>query len=264
MAADSEVPIIHKMMTILEHLESEREGVTLAELGRALEVPKTTIYRVLKTLSAYQMVLTDRHGRYQLGPRLASLASAVAGFDLISISRQAMEELSGELHETSKLSFALRDEAVVAAVVHSPTGFGIFTQVGRRFPLHAGAASKVLLAQRSDLEVAKLLESGLPSYTEKTITNPAALRRQIDEIRARGWAEDVEEYLDGIMAVAAPIRDASGRVQAALSVTFLAIKRERKDAIRARVVEAAGSVSRVLGAGTPPRADEVQGVRSAP
>jgi DNA-binding IclR family transcriptional regulator len=256
MATDNEVPIIHKMMLILEHLEREREGVTLARLGRDLEVPKTTIYRILKTLGSYQMVLTDRHGRYQLGPRLASLASAVAGFDLISVSRQTMEELSGELHETCKLTFALRDEAVVAAVVHSPTGFGIFTQVGRRFPLHAGAASKVLLAQRSDLEIAKLLESGLPSYTEKTITNPVLLRRQIDEIRARGWAEDNEEYLEGIMAVAAPIFDASGRVQAAMSVTFLAIKRERKDAIRARVVQAAASISRVLGAGAPARVEE--------
>jgi DNA-binding IclR family transcriptional regulator len=219
-------------------------------------VPKTTIYRVLKTLSAYQIVLADRHGRYQLGPRLASLASAVAGFDLISVSRQAMEELSGELHETSKLTFALKDEAMVAAVVHSPTGFGIFTQVGRRFPLHAGAASKVLLAQRSDLEIAKLLEQGLPSYTERTLTNPAELRRQLADIRARGWAEDNEEYVDGIMAVAAPIIDASGRVQAALSVTFLAIKRDRMNAIRARLVEAAASVSRVLGAGTPARAEE--------
>ena len=264
MPSDDSVPIIHKMMTILEYLESEREGATLADLGRALQVPKTTIHRVLKTLGAYQMVLTDRHGRYQLGPRLASLASAVAGFDLISIRRQTMEELSGELHETSKLTFALKDEAVVAAVVHSPTGFGIFTQVGRRFPLHAGAASKVLLAQRSDLEIAKLLENGLPSYTGRTITNPAALRGQIDEIRARGWAEDDEEYLEGIMAVAAPILDASGRVQAALSVTFLAIKSERRDAIRARVVEAAARVSRVLGAGTPSRVDEARPRRPAP
>ncbi len=251
MAAGNEVPIIHKMMLILEHLESVREGVTLAELGRALEVPKTTIYRVLKTLSEYQMVQIDRHGRYQLGPRLASLASAVAGFDLITISRQTMEELSAELHETSKLSFAMKDEVVVAAVVHSPTGFGIFTQVGRRFPLHAGAASKLLLAHRSDLEVAKILERGLTSYTGKTLTRPAALREQLEEIRSRGWAEDNEEFLDGIMAVSAPILDGSGRIQAALSVTFLAIKRDRKDAIRMSVVDAAARVSRVLGAGTP-------------
>lgn len=244
------VPIIHKMMAILDYIEGHGEGATLTQICHDLELPKTTVFRILKTLEEHRVLeYGEEHRRYTLGPRLMSMAGGVKAKDILSVSRPVMEAVSAKLAETCKLSVAEETGVVVVSVTQSPTGFGIFTQVGRTFPYHAGAASKVCLAHRSETFVSRIVSEGLSSFTERTITNPVALRNELELIRQQGWAIDDEEYVKGIVAIAAPIFDASKRVVAALSVTFLAARSERERLeIRREVVRGAGEVSLALGA----------------
>ncbi len=251
MATNSQqVPIIEKMMEILQYLEANPQGATLSQLCQELGIPKTTAFRILRSLSDHRILhLMDESRRYVLGPRLVSLASAVKGVSLIDVSRPIMESLSESLSETSKLSVSEDDGVVIIAVTQSPTGFGIFTQVGRRFPHHAGAASKVCLAYRSETFVSNLISKGLMSYTENTITNPKELRAELERVRTNGWALDNEEFVKGVIAIAAPVFDSSSQFAAALSVTFLSAKSERERLeIRDQVVRAARDISQEMGA----------------
>jgi len=249
-AKSQQIPIIDKMMEILGYLEFNPQGATLTELCQQLSIPKTTTFRILRTLADHRVLHSSEESkRYVLGPRLVALAAAVKGMDILAISRPVMESLSERLSETTKLTVPADDGVVVIAVTQSPTGFGIFSQVGRRFPYHAGAASKVCLAHRSETFLSSLAAKGLMSYTESTITNPAALSRELSQIRDNGWAIDNEEYVKGVIAIAAPIFDSSNQLTAALSVTFLAAKNERERAeARDQVIKGARAISQELGA----------------
>lgn len=250
MAAQNDVPIIDKMMAILNHLESVPEGATLTEVVRRCKIPKTTAYRILNTMRKHHLVEhSSATGRYTLGPRLFTLGNAVfRSKDLLSVSRMVLEELAGRLWETCKLTVREGDEATVVLVVESPKEMGIYTHVGRRFPLHTGAASKVILAYLPEAEQERIIRKGLARYTPRTITDPDVLRQTLAEIRARGWAEDKGEFIEGVRAYAAPVFDASGELVASVSVTFFPTdSAERLLEIRQQVVQAAQTISRALG-----------------
>jgi DNA-binding IclR family transcriptional regulator len=94
--------------------------------------------------------------------------------------------------------------------------------IGERFPLHAGAASKVLLANMPDAARTACLAAPLRPYSARTITDPELLRRELARIRQHGWAEDRGEFSVSVRAVAAPVRDGQGNVVAAVSLAHLA------------------------------------------
>ncbi|WP_324668869.1 IclR family transcriptional regulator [Geochorda subterranea] len=250
MANDYRVPVIDRMMQIIGYLESRPHGDTLANITRRLGIPKTTAYRILNTLMTYRLVEHDAGlGVYRLGLGLLRIAGAVIqSLDLFSVSRPIMEQLSARLRESCKLSVRDGDGALVVAVVQTPRSYGVSSQVGSRFPLHAGAASKVILAHMPESELQQLVERGLRAYTSQTITDPSKLRQVLADVRRQGWAEDVGEYVEGVRAVAAPVYDAFGRLVAALSVPFLASATpERVLEIRQAVIGAANQISVELG-----------------
>lgn len=249
MSTQATIPVIEKMMSVLEYLEEHPDGVALSELVRSLNIPKTTAYRIVNTLQLYHVIKSD-DGHYALGPRLVGLANSVKNnSDIVSVSRPIMERVANNLHEMCKLSVRVQDLAVVLAVAQSPRGFYISTEIGHCFPLHVGAASKVLMAYMPEPEFERVLEKGLQAYTSETIVDPSILRQTLKEIRDQGWAQDQGEYLERVRAIAAPVYDASKKVVAALSVAFFAESNEdRHEEIRRVTIDAARSISGALGA----------------
>src|SRR5262245_28055435 len=134
------IPVIDRMMTVLEALEGRRAGATVADLAQALRIPRTTVYRILNTLEGHRMVAKrSEDGGYVLGTRFVRFARFVPELvDIAAAARPTLEALAERVHETAKLSIREGDDAVVVAVVQSPGGYAISTRVGRRFPLHAG------------------------------------------------------------------------------------------------------------------------------
>lgn len=220
------VPVIDRMMDVLDALANRATGLTIRELTHALELPRTTIYRILNTLQHHDMVRRDEAGAYHLGRKLLSLASHVASraseIDLVAICQPHLDRLASELGEGVKLSVIDAEGIMVLAAAQGRREFSLTVTPGQRMPIHAGAASKLLLAFLPEAEQEYWLSKPLVAFTGRTITDPRRLRTELARIKRLGWAQDKGENAPSIQAYAAPVFTRDGKVVAALSVPFLA------------------------------------------
>lgn len=249
---DTHVPVLEKTIRIIDYLATCSEGATLAELARELDIPKTTAFRILATLKKFGYAApVPGTQRVALGPSLVHIGlSAFRRLDLVTVAQPVMQALMEELGETVKLS-ALGPDGQVYCIdrVEPNTGMKLSVAIGSVAPIHAGAASKILLAHLSPGKREALLAKPLPRYTSTTITDPVQLEAELEQVRRQGYALDQQEYAEGVEAVAAPVRDGFGRVVAALSVAYITspTKRERRPQWVKRVMEAARVISSHLG-----------------
>lgn len=248
------VPVIDRMMDILAALEHQDRGLSIRALTSLLGVPRTTIYRVLNSLQQHNMVWRDDGGAYHLGRRLLALASrvtaSVSGIDMASVGQPFLDRLAAELGEGIKLSVIDDQGVLVLAAAPGRREYALTVAPGQRVPVHAGAASKVLLAHLPDKEIDAWLSRPLPRLTATTITDPKRLRRELARVRDRGWAEDQGENGPSVYAYAAPVFSKTGKVEAALSVPFLAgADPERMEEIRLAAIAAAQDMSAALESG---------------
>jgi DNA-binding IclR family transcriptional regulator len=243
------IPAIDRAVAVLDAIGAAAAPPGIAALAGQLRIPRSTVYRLLNSLAAHDMVGRDAAGGFVLGARLLRLSRAVPrGHDLVSLARPVLERLAVELDAAVKLSIVDGNEALVVLVAESPRTYSVTTKVGRRFPLHAGAASKAMAAHFPPAAQAALLAERLPAHTPATITDPAQLRKQFARIRRERIAEDRGEFAHGIFALAAPVFDAAGSCVAAVSVPFFASEpAARAAAIRKGVAAAAAEVSTMLG-----------------
>ncbi|WP_262268867.1 IclR family transcriptional regulator [Microvirga yunnanensis] len=246
------VPVIERMLDILEIIERRPDGANIRELSDFLETPRSTVYRILNTLEAREIVRRGLSGAYVLGPRLLSLAANVSigsSSDLAGIATPHLERLSFSTGEASKLSIRDGDGVLVVATVQGSGEYGLNIKPGRRLPLHAGAASRVLLAHLSQEEVNRVLKSALERFTDHTISDPRKLAKELKQVRVQGWAFDNGEYSPGVVAVAAPVQNKRGDTVAAVSIPFLSTGDDTRIAkLRTAVCNTAKAISKELAA----------------
>jgi len=261
------IPVIDRMMDVLALLEKRNNGASIRELVEHLGLPRTTVYRILNTLHYHDVVRRTPDGAYRLGPRLLALAARTLpdaeDYDLAALSRPHLEALAEKTGEGCKVSILDGRAVLVVAAVQGTREYALTVVPGQHQPLHAGAASKMLIAHVPKDELDALLGDGeLVRYSSKTITDRKRLAAELARIRREGWSEDRGEYSPSILAYAAPIRDRSGKVVAALSVPFLqGSSPEHMEVIRVAVIAVAGAIAadlppvvRTAGAGRPGRA----------
>lgn len=237
-----------QILGCFDHNHPER-GVS--EIAKAVGLHKATTYRIVTTLLSYGYLERAEDGqRYRLGMALASLGFiALRRTDVRREAMPIMTDLAARLNETCDLSVYNRGEVYFIEVVQGSRALTVAAAVGRSLPVHATASGKVLLAHLADAESEAVLEGSLVAHTPRTITRPAELRRQLDVVRAQGFAFDDEELEPGVRAVSAPVRDREGNVIAALSVTCPTsrLPLDRVPAIAAEARQAADAISRRLG-----------------
>jgi DNA-binding IclR family transcriptional regulator len=243
------IPAIDRAVDLLDVL-ANFSPASIKEICDRGKLARSTVYRTLNTLEAHNLVRREEGGGYVLGPRLLKLARSVPqGSDIVSIGRPVLERLAASLGSAAKLSIVDGAEALVVAVAESPGAYSITTQVGRRFPLHAGAASKLLLAYLPEARRTGILGSRLSQITPRTVTDPAVLSAMLTQIRMNGFAEDSGEYVEGVRAFAAPVTDSFGACIAAVSVPFVeTADPTRADTIGQAVIKAAKELSTAAGA----------------
>lgn len=235
------VPVIDRMMDVLDVLQRSSLPISVRDLAISTGVPRSTVYRILNTLEAHAMVVkAGAEGGYQLGSHLMALAARLPQVEdwrrLQHAAEPWLQRLAAETAETTKLSVLNGNAALCVAIVQGQGPDALAAMVGGRYPLHAGAASKVLLAAVPDPARAALLAGPLPSYTARTITDPVALQAQLIYIARQGWAEDTGEHGITVGAVAAPVYGGTpARTVAAVSIAYLtartaAQKRRYRDA----------------------------------
>ena len=235
-------------------LEAFREGpsLTVTEIARALKLPKSSVYELVCTLAAEGLVKReDSSGRYRLGLRLVELARA-ANHDLEvrQVARPLMEKLRDEFNETVQLTVLEGGEILYVDGCESSRQLRTFFQSGDRAPLHCTALGKAILANLPPGEKERYLRrKGLRAFTPGTLTDPAALRRELDRTAARGYSVDDMEHEEDVRCVGAPIRDREGRTIASISASGpaqrLAPGRDRE--IARRVMAVAEQISWRLG-----------------
>jgi DNA-binding IclR family transcriptional regulator len=232
-------------------LISEHGALGVTELGRKLGVHKATASRLMTTLAERGFVERDPISeKFRLGFGLISLAgAAVGGNDLVRAARPILDDLAERTRETVNLGVLSGESVVYVDQVTGTRSIVSVSWVGQRTPLHCTSNGKVLLAFATEAERDRLLRAPLPRLTPRTITDVRKLRAQLAEIRARGYAQTMEELEEGLNAVAAPVRGLVGDLVAALSVSGPAFRMRAVDLPRFGrfAADSALAVSRRLG-----------------
>ena len=246
------VRALEKALTVLEHLSRVEGDIDLATLTQQLDIPKTTLLRLLNTLKRHNFVQQDeRSRRYRLGWALIYLGQAANRvFDIVEFIHPYLEKLSRQSGETANLVFLDRNNAVYVDQVVSDNIIRGVPAIGAPLGLHCTAAGKVLLGWQPEQVVEQILEhTELPGLTTNTITERQALRRELEKIRRQGWAIDDEESELGGRCVAAPIFEQKGTLVASISVMGPAnrVNPDTIPALSALLVKTASEISRALG-----------------
>jgi IclR family acetate operon transcriptional repressor len=255
------VPAVDRAVRVLRALAADGAAAPrLSDLGRQLGLSKSSLSDLLATLERHGLVERDGDSRgYRLGATLLALGSAaLRRLDVAQLARPHLAGLRDATGETAVLHVPTADGAIIVARAESHHDLKVVAPLGHRLPRFAGAVAKVLLAARPEAEVARHLPRRLPAFTPQSITAPGRYLRELRRVRRLGYAVDDEEYLPGVRAVSAPVRDARGRVVAALTAVGSSVRltRNRLAAAARAVVAEADELSRRLGApgGTPVQA----------
>ena len=209
-----------RAVRLLKAFGPAQDELALGDLVRLVGLNKTTTYRLLTALEAEGLVQRGPGGEgYRLGPELLALGSrALGASDLRHAGRGELSALASATRETASLEVLVGAHALILDEAMGSHLVGTTPSVGTRWPAHATATGKVLLAELGEEELAGLLGPTLFALTPRTITDPTVLRRELGRIRDRGFATNVEELEPGYTAVAVPVRAQGGRVVAALSI----------------------------------------------
>lgn len=246
----AEVRSVDRAIQLLEILADSAGELGVSELGRRLNVHKATASRLLSTLARHGLVEQNPFtSRYRLGVSLVHLAAASSSrMDIVRQVRPVLEDLSERAKEAAGLAVLERGSVIYVDEVAAPWSVGV-SWVGRRAPFHCTSSGQVFLAWSRDRLLERALRKPLEGFTPATITDPDALRAELDLVRKRGYAKSVEEIEEGLVAVAAPIHQADGTVVAAMSLSGPAFRLRPQDVPRtgAMVAEAAEAASRRLG-----------------
>ena len=241
-----------KALKVVNLLADANKELSLSELSKRMDMPKSTTHGMLATLWEFGYVEQSPFtGNYKLGMRLFELGNIVAhSWDVRAVSAPYIQKLMDEVGETVHLVVLDRGEVVYIEKRECRQSIQIVSQIGMRLPAHCTGVGKVLLAYLPDAEVRQIIKKkGMTRFTKNTITDPRSLETELDRIRERGYAIDNEEIMDGLFCMAAPIRDYSGKVIAAVSVSgpTSRIKMEKLPKALELVVQTSGEISSALG-----------------
>jgi IclR family transcriptional regulator, acetate operon repressor len=213
---------VDNVLRLLRMFE-DHEMIRVNQVARDMGLSRSTVHRMLATLSHHQFVEQDEHSRaYRPGPALVDIGlSVVSSIDLRVISHPALVELRDLTGETAHLG-VMRGATSVLYLdsVESDRVVRTGERIGRILPAHSTATGKAILAERTDGEIAALYPAGVPEGpTSRALATLEELLEQLAEVRRLGYAVNHGESEDDVAAVAAVVRDKRGRVRCALVVT---------------------------------------------
>ncbi|HEX4772906.1 MAG TPA: IclR family transcriptional regulator [Bryobacteraceae bacterium] len=210
-----------KTLEILAFLRDQEAPLSLNDIARHIGLTKASTFRLLQTLEVSGYLSTPVAGMYKFVPEFGSAIPSRLPMQIVKAATPFMRDLSSELRETVSLAMLFENRGEVVAVAESNEIIRMSNVVGHILPPNASSLGKVITAFQSSLRREKLLRSfGVYRFTEHTITDPAGLEREYQEIRERGFARDAEETVYGGICYGVPIASARGHVVAALSTSM--------------------------------------------
>jgi IclR family KDG regulon transcriptional repressor len=235
----------------LIHKFEERAEWGVSDLARATGMDKAMTHRILRTLLQEQWVEQNPASRlYSLGPALRDIAGLEhSRSEVLKVAAPVLDELVERFNETVLLSSRHHLFHVVELIRECTREVRVVSEVGRRIPLHCGAAGKTWLAFDHPSLIERLLETGLKAYTANTVTSPEALKAELDEIRKRGWGFENEEYSIGVSGIGAPIWSGAGCITGSIAIRAPSMRLSRATAaeMAPSLMKAAADISVRLG-----------------
>jgi IclR family pca regulon transcriptional regulator len=241
------VEALARGLDVLACFDTHHPSMSLTEVAAAAGLARPTARRLLLTLEELGFVRSSG-GTFALTPKVLTLGMAYIGsLGLWDIARPHLEALVAGTGESSSMAQLDGSDIVYVARVAVPKIIALRVEVGTRFPAVQTSQGKVLLAALSPEELDTTLavpsRAGLPTYIGRSTEQ---LRRELTEVRARGWALADEELAPGVRSVAVPVRDGEGAVRAAMNVTVHAAETSTECLLQdhlPRLLRTAGDVS---------------------
>jgi DNA-binding IclR family transcriptional regulator len=212
----SGIRVIARAGDVLTALGQHPEGLTLREIADRVDLPRSTVQRIVKALDEINFVIAaSPTSGVRLGPALISLGTLANEIDIVKICRPLLVELNKDCGETLHFSVLGNGKAVVVDQILGVRNLLAAPPIGTSLPLHASAPGKALLAEFPPSELANLRKGyRLVKRTANTIDNWTALEAELAQVRREGIAYDREECFAGVCAVAKTVHGPQGEVGA--------------------------------------------------
>lgn len=242
---NDDVSTAARISALLTAFRPGDEALGVSELARRTALPKSSVHRLSGHLVAHGLLERDGPS-LRLGLRLFEIGQlAVRQRGIVDAARPYLADLREATRNTVHLAVLEGTEVVYLDVLRGPDAPRLPSRIGGRFPAHATAVGKAILAHGPESLVQAVIDAGLPRISPRTVTAPGLLRRQLDRIRSEGLAYEREESGPGVVCAASPLLSADGRAVAAISISGWS-NRMRTERVAPAVRTAALALSRGL------------------
>jgi len=216
------VQSLGRAFAILEEVARHRDGIGLADLSKLVGLHNSTTFHLAKTMVSLGYLRQEKDSkRYRIGrPLFALAASALDEIEMVNVATPVLEDLSRETSESGHFAVRMGDAVVVIARTSGPGAFQLTDRVGVVRPAHCTALGKIILASLRPEQLKRFLERvDLKPSTEKSITDIAALMKEIAEIKHSGIAFDDGEFNPEVRCIAVPVMDFTGQTVGAIGIS---------------------------------------------
>ncbi|WP_067539550.1 IclR family transcriptional regulator domain-containing protein [Nocardia crassostreae] len=249
------VQSLERGLAVITAFGAHSPQLTLADVARSTGLTRAASRRFLLTLTDLGYVRTDGK-RFSLTAKVLELGySYLSSMTLPEVAQPHLEQLSAQVRESSSVSVLDGSDVVYVARVAASRIMTVSINIGTRFPAYATSMGHVLLAGLPAAALDDYLrETSLDRFTSNTVTDPAVLRAELETVRSQGYSIVDQELEEGLRSVAAPVRDATGAVVAAVNISTHATRRTLEEIhadLLPRLRSAAQGIERDLAAAKP-------------
>lgn len=237
--------VIARAAAVLRALESQPRGLTLSQIAKVSNLPRTTVHRIVGALEAQQLVVAGAGG-VRLGPALVRLAAS-AHADVLAIARPSIELLGRRTRETVDLCVYRGMHSISVDQYPSDHELRVVSPVGTAFPIHSTAHGKALLSELSDAAIRHALPAKLEKRTGSTLDQIDALLQQLALVRADQLAVDIEEHAPGVCGLGVPLHTGT-QERYALAVAIPALRfHTARDTVQSALLQCKAEIEAALG-----------------
>ncbi|PLS16167.1 IclR family transcriptional regulator [Bacillus sp. M6-12] len=252
MERENMVKSVSRALDIITIVSLKKGGAGVTEIANQIDINKSSVYRILSTLVQYGYIEQDEEtGRYKLGYKFLEISSKLLdSIDLRAEAKPYLQELENDTNEVIHLVVYDQGEVVYIEKLEGNETLRMHSKVGKRAPMHCTSVGKAILAYLPANIVLDILErKGMPLHTDKTITDKDAFLHELNSVRQKGFALDLEENEYGITCIAVPIFDHLGKAIAAVSISgpTMRMNEERLKQLQEKMLHVGNQISRRLG-----------------
>lgn len=243
---------IERALKVIDCFTTGKNLLTIGELACLTNLSKSTVFRILQTLEKHRFISHDYEtNRYSLGMKLFELGGIVSSsFSLRKIASRFLDKLEKKINHTILMGILEDGELVYIDKREGKEDLKLTSEIGKRRPPYYGMLGKTLMAYLSENEIDNLLKKyPLKKVASRSITDPKKFKKSLKKIQKKGYTYEWSEAVEGVIGIAAPIRDHHGKVVSAIGVAIPKFNREKinKEEIIKLVLDTANEISKALG-----------------